>query len=147
MLGEMPTAQALQRAADAGLDLVEVNETSRPPICRIMDHGKATYDRRKKQSGGTTHRTQLKQIRLRAKTGDHDVDFKVKQAHDFLARRHKVKINVIFRGRENAHRERGQEMLESIAKQLADVSTVEQPPKMESGRTMSVLLTPKGKTN
>lgn len=147
MLGEMPTAEALQKAADAGLDLVEVDETSRPPICRIMDFGKASYDRRKKQSGNTSRRTQLKQIRLRAKTDDHDIEVKVKQAEGFLERRHKVKVNILFRGRENAHRERGREILEAVAKRLAEVSTVEQPPQMETGRTMSVLLSPRAKAS
>ena len=108
MLGTMTTAAARQMAADAGLDLVEVAPDARPPVCRIMDHGKSQYNRRKKQSEGSkSRRTQLKQIRLRAKTGDHDIDFKVRQAETFLRRKDKVKISVTFRGRENAHHERG----------------------------------------
>lgn len=144
MLGTMPTAAARQLAADAGLDLVEVAPDARPPVCRIMDHGKSQYNRRKKQSDGRKpRRNQLKQIRLRAKTGDHDIDFKVRQAEMFLRRKDKVKINVLFRGRENAHHERGREMLEGILNTLQDVASVEKPPSMESGRMMTMILVPK----
>lgn len=145
MVGEIPTAEALQMAADAGLDLVEVSPDARPPVCRIMDYGKAQYERQKKQSGGTKkHRNQqLKQIRLRAKTGQHDIDFKVNKARQFLDRNDKVKVNVLFRGRENAHHDRGREMLQGIIESLADVATVERPPAMDSGRSMSMTLIPK----
>lgn len=145
MLGTMPTAAARQLAVEAGLDLVEVAPDARPPVCRIMDHGKSQYNRKKKQSDGTSkaRRSQLKQIRLRAKTDDHDVDFKVRQAEAFLRRKDKVKINVTFRGRENAHHERGREMLEGIMETLKDVASVEKFPSMESGRIMTMILTPK----
>ncbi len=146
MLGEMPTAEALRLAVDAGLDLVEVSSDSRPPVCRIMDFGKVQYERQKKQGGGAKHRVQLKQIRLRAKTGQHDIDFKVRQARGFLEHKHKVKINVLFRGRENAHHERGRELLDEVVKTLDDVSTIEQPVKMEGRRMMSVLLTPQSRS-
>ena len=145
MLGEMPTEKARHIAVDAGLDLVEVAPDVRPPVCRIMDYAKSHYERKKKRAGsGKSHRTQLKQIRLRAKTGKHDIDFKVRSAAEFLKRKDKVKINVLFRGRENAHHERGREMLTDIIETLKDVATVEKPPSMESGRTMSMILTPKG---
>lgn len=147
MLGEMATEEAIRIAADAGLDLVEVSADSRPPICRIMDYGKAQYARQKKQGSGPKHRVQLKQIRLRAKTGQHDIDFKVRKAREFLKRKHKVKINVLFRGRENAHHERGRELLDEVIKTLEDISTIEQPPKMEGRRMMSVLLTPQSKSS
>lgn len=145
MLGTMPTAAARQLATEAGLDLVEVAPDARPPVCRIMDHGKSQYNRKKKQSDGSSkaRRSQLKQIRLRAKTDDHDVDFKVRQAETFLRRKDKVKINVTFRGRENAHHERGREMLQAIIETLKDVATVEKFPSMESGRIMTMILTPK----
>jgi translation initiation factor IF-3 len=142
MLGEMETPDALKIAQDEGLDLVEVGPDSRPPVCKIMNYGKVIYEKQKKSTGPKQHKTQLKQLRLRAKTGQHDIDFKVKQARDFLVRKDKVKINVMFRGRENAHHERGEEMLNQIVKSLEDVATVEQRPRMESGRMMSVLLTP-----
>jgi len=147
MLGEMPTDKARQLAADVGLDLVEVAPDDRPPVCRIMDFGKTRYDRKKKQSDShKARRTQLKQIRLRAKTGEHDIEFKVRQAEKFLQRKDKVKINVLFRGRENAHHGRGQEILADIVEKLKDVASVEQPPSMESRRTMSMILTPKTKS-
>lgn len=142
MLGEMETAVALRMAQDEGLDLVEVSPDARPPVCRIMNYGKVLYERQKKSSGPRQHKTQLKQLRLRAKTGQHDIETKVRQARDFLSRRDKVKINVMFKGRENAHHERGMEMLQEIVKMLEDVASVEQAPKMESGKMMSVLLTP-----
>lgn len=144
MLGEMETVDALQVAQEAGLDLVEVSPEARPPVCRIMDYGKIQYERQKRQSSGPKqHRQQLKQIRLRAKTGQHDIDFKVKKARQFLERRDKVKVNVMFRGRENAHHERGREMLQAICVSLEDVANVEQTPSMENRRTMSCLLAPK----
>lgn len=145
MLGEMETDRALALAQEQGLDLVEVSPEARPPVCRIMDYGKVIYQRQKKTSGSKHHKTQLKQLRLRAKTGQHDIDVKVNKAREFLGRRDKVKINVMFRGRENAHHDRGREMLEEIVKSLEDCATVEQPPKMESGRMMSVLLAPAAK--
>lgn len=145
MLGEMDTEKALAIAVEQGLDLVEVGPDSRPPVCRIMNYGKVIYERQKKTSGSKNHKTQLKQLRLRAKTGKHDIEVKVNKAREFLGRRDKVKINVMFRGRENAHHDRGREMLEEIVKSLEDVATVEQHPKMESGRMMSVLLAPSAK--
>lgn len=145
MLGEMPTEDALRMAQEQGFDLVEVSPEARPPVCRIMNYGKVIYERQKKTSGSKQHKTQLKQLRLRAKTGQHDIEVKVNKARQFLSRRDKVKINVMFRGRENAHHDRGKEMLDEIVKSLEDVATVEQPPKMESGRMMSVLLAPMAK--
>ena len=146
MLGEMETEKALALALDQGLDLVEVSPDARPPVCRIMNYGKVVYERQKKTSSGAKHhKTQLKQLRLRAKTGQHDIEVKINKAREFLGRRDKVKINVMFRGRENAHHDRGREMLDEIVKSLEDVATVEQSPRMESGRMMSVLLAPVGK--
>lgn len=142
MLGEMDTEEAVKMAQDQGFDLVEVSPEARPPVCRIMNYGKVIYERQKKTSGPKQHKTQLKQLRLRAKTGKHDIEVKVNKAREFLGRKDKVKINVMFRGRENAHHDRGKEMLTEIVKTLEDVATVEQPPRMESGRMMSVLLTP-----
>lgn len=145
MLGEMETLQALEIASEQGLDLVEVSPEARPPVCRIMDYGKVQYQRQKKTSGPKQHKTQLKQIRLRAKTGQHDIDVKVSRARGFLERKDKVKINVLFRGRENAHHDRGREMLNEIIESLQDVAIVEQYPRMESGRMMSTMLAPSAK--
>lgn len=145
MLGEMDTAAALSLAEEAALDLVEVSPDADPPVCRIMDFRKVQFEKKKKSAGPKPRKTQLKQIRIRAKIGQHDLDVKVQQAREFLERRDKVKFNVVFRGRENAHHDRGRELLASIIEQLASVSTVEQFPRMETGRSMSTLLAPSGK--
>ncbi|MCA9042029.1 MAG: translation initiation factor IF-3 [Planctomycetaceae bacterium] len=144
MLGVIATQEALRIAAEAGLDVVEVAPNERPPVCRIMDFGKFKYEQKKKQAKNTKqHQTQLKEIRLRPKTGDHDIEFKVKQARQFLEHRDKVKINIMFKGRENAHHERGREILLGIIKSLDDVAKVEAPPRMEGGRNMSAVVAPR----
>jgi translation initiation factor IF-3 len=143
LLGPMPTSEALQMARDAGLDLVEVAADERPPVCRIMDYGKFKYEQKKKQAKNSkTHQVQVKEIRLRPKTGEHDVEFKVKQARGFLTERDKVKVTIMFKGREMAHVDRGREMIMGVISSLEDISKVEKPPSME-GRNMTVVLTPK----
>ena len=144
VLGIIPTSEAQQIATDAGLDLVEVAPNVRPPVCRIMDYGKFKYEQKKRQAKNTKqHQVQVKEIRLRPKTGEHDIQFKVKRAKAFLEHKHKVKVVVLFRGRENAHHERGREILLNIIESLEDVSKVEKQPSMDSGRTMSAILAPK----
>jgi len=146
MLGVIPTSEAQKLALDAGLDLVEVAPNVRPPVCRVMDYGKFKYEQKKKQAKNTRqHQVQLKEIRLRPKTGEHDIEFKVKQARSFLEDGDKVKVNVIFRGRENAHHERGREILTQVIAALEDMAKVEKTPGMDSGRTMSAVLAPKPK--
>ncbi len=145
MLGVIPTAEAQHMATEAGLDLVEVAPNVRPPVCRIMDYGKFKYEQKKRLTKNSKqHQMQVKEIRLRPKTGEHDIEFKVKRARGFLEQKDKVKINVIFRGRENAHHDRGREMLDGIGKLLEDIAKIEKPPGMESGRTMSMVLAPRG---
>ena len=97
----------MKLAREAGMDLVEVAPTERPPVCRIMDYGKYKYQRNRKVNKGHVHHTKTKEIRLRPKTGVHDIDFKVKQAIQFLKHKDKVQISVVFRGREIAHVEEG----------------------------------------
>lgn len=144
MLGVIPTSDALRLAFESGLDLVEVAPNERPPVCRIMDYGKFKYEQKRKHSNSTKqHQVQLKEIRLRPKTGDHDIDFKVKQAREFLVHKDKVKLNVIFKGRENAHHDRGRQMLTEIIEQLQDVCKVEKSPSLEGGRSMTAVLAPK----
>lgn len=144
MLGVIPTSEALRLAYEAGLDLVEVAPNERPPVCRIMDYGKFKYEQKKKHAqSAKQHQVQLKEIRLRPKTGEHDIEFKVKQAREFLTHKDKVKLNVIFRGRENAHHERGREILVSIIDELQDVAKIEKPPTLEGGRNMTAVLAPK----
>lgn len=144
MIGVLATAEALKIAMEAGLDLVEVAPTERPPVCRILDYGKFKYEQKKKQAKNQkTHQVQIKEIRLRPKIGDHDIEFKVKHAREFLEGKDKVKLNVQFRGRENAHHERGKEILEQIIKALDDIAKIEKPAGMEGGRSMTAVLTPK----
>ena len=107
-------------------------------------YGKFKYEQKRKAANSAKqHQVQLKEIRLRPKTGEHDIDFKVKQAREFLVHKDKVKFNVQFKGRENAHHDRGREMLASIIEQLQDVSKVEKTPSMEGGRNMTAVLSPK----
>lgn len=143
-LGIMPTTEALEIARKSDLDLVEVAPNEKPPVCRIMDHGKFKYQQRKRQQKQSKqHQAQLKEIRVRPKTGQHDIDVKVRRARDFLTHRDKVLINVLFRGREMAHIDVGQSIVEAIIAQLEDIAKVEKPPRME-GRRMSAILAPKG---
>lgn len=139
----MPTEEAQQVAIEAGYDLVEVAPEAKPPVCRVMDYGKFKYEQKKRKESSKSKHTHVKEIRLRPKTGTHDIEFKIKRARTFLGQKDKVKINVIFRGRENAHHDRGREMLHEFIGQLEDVAKVEKPPSMDSGRTMSTILAPK----
>ena len=139
--GIVPTAQALEMAREAGMDLVEVADKERPPVCKIMDYGKFKYAQSKK-SHQKTHQQKLKEIRVRPKTGEHDVLTKINQARKFLEHHDKVLVNVLFRGREMQHIEEGQRIIQGILEQLADVSKVEKAPSME-GKRMTALLAPK----
>jgi len=142
--GIVTREEALARAAEAGLDLVEVAPNANPPVCKLMDYGKYKYRLKKKQhqSKVKQHTATVKEIRLRPKTDRHDVEIKLKRVREFLAKRHKVLVSMMFRGREMAHIELGKEMLESIAKELEDVAKVEKPPTMERYR-MHMMLAPK----
>jgi translation initiation factor IF-3 len=144
MLGIMPTGEALRRAQDKGLDLVEVNPKADPPVCKILDFGKYKYDEKKKAKAAKIHqsRVEIKEIKLRPKTDDHDLDFKARAAHRFLSAGNKVKFTVRFRGREITHPEKAQEQLDWIVKTLEDVANVEVRPMMEQ-RTMTLIMAPK----
>lgn len=137
----IPTSQALDLAREANLDLVEVAANERPPVCRILDYGKLRYQQSRK--GGKVHQQKLKEIRVRPKTGDHDIDTKINQARKFLEHNDKVLVNVLFRGREVQHQEEGRRILDQILEKLTDVGKVERSPSME-GRRMSALVSPKG---
>ncbi len=139
--GVIPTDEALNRARDAGLDLVEVAPNEKPPVCRIMDFGKYKYEKSKK-AGGKTHQTKTKEIRLRPKTGDHDVETKVRQAIGFLKHKDKVQVSVIFRGREMAHVDEGRRVMESVLQELSEYSKIEQPP-LQQGKKMIAMVAPK----
>ncbi len=132
----------MNMARDADLDLVEVAPTERPPVCRIMDFGKFKYQQNKKQSKGHSHQSKIKEIRLRPKTGEHDIGFKLKQARDFLMHKDKVIVSVVFRGREIAHAEEGQKVMKHVLQALEDVCKIESPPSHQ-GRRIICTLTPK----
>jgi len=138
----IPTAQALEIAREAGIDLVEVDAMARPPVCKIMDYGKHRYEQSRKQGKQKSHQAKLKEIRVRPKTGDHDVETKINQARKFLEHKDKVLVYVLFRGREIQHIEEGQRVIRSILEKLADVCKVEKAPSME-GKRMTAMLAPK----
>lgn len=138
-LGIISTDEALARAREAELDLVEVAPNERPPVCRIMDYGKYKYEKKKKSGGGSTHQTKTKEIRLRPKTGEHDIDFKVKQAIGFLQHKDKVQITVIFRGREMAHIEEGRKVMDNVIQDLLEFGKIEAPPQQHSRRMICTL--------
>ena len=139
-LGVMNTSEAIATARASGLDLVEVAPEAKPPVCRIMDYGKFKYQQKRRQTKQQVNRTKIKQLRLRPKTGDHDVQVRLKQARDFLVHKDKVQIFVVFRGRELAHVEEGQKLIEYMIEQLEDIAKIETPPKrMENKRVMCTL--------
>jgi len=143
-LGVMLLRDALQKAEEAGLDLVEVAPTAVPPVCRIMDFGKYKYEMNKKANESKKHQTVIvvKEIKLRPRTDDHDIAFKTNNIRRFLEEGDKVKVSIMFRGREMAHPEQGRALLERIVKDLEQVAIVEQHPRME-GRNMFLMLAAK----
>ena len=144
MLGILSTQEALRRAQERGLDLVEVNPKADPPVCKILDFGKYKYDEKKKAKEAKRKQTtvEIKEIKLRPKTDDHDLAFKARAARRFLEAGHKVKFTVRFRGREITHPEKAQEQLDWITKQAEDLANIEVRPTMEQ-RTMTLLMAPK----
>jgi len=143
-LGILLTEQALQQAYAQNLDLVEVAPEARPPVCRIMDYGKYRYEQAKKAREAKKKQTviELKEIKLRPKTEEHDFLFKTKHAERFLKEGNKAKITMMFRGREMIRMDRGKVLLERFVEALKEVGVVEQAPKVE-GRNMSLILAPK----
>jgi translation initiation factor IF-3 len=143
-LGIMNTREAVQLARSKGLDLVEVAATADPPVCRIIDFGKFTYEQKKKASEAKKKQViiTVKEVKFRPGTDDHDYDFKMKHARQWLGDGDKVKATIFFRGREITHRELGAELLGRLEKDLADVGEVEQRPKME-GNQMYLIFAPK----
>jgi translation initiation factor IF-3 len=143
-LGVLSTEAALRRAQEVGLDLVEVNPKATPPVCKILDFGKYKYEEKKRQRDAKRKQTivEVKEIKLRPKTDDHDLDTKVRAARKFLEAGNKVKIVCRFRGREITHPERARMQLDFLISKLEDLANVEQRPIMEA-RTMAVLVAPK----
>jgi len=143
-LGILPIEQALQTAFDQHMDLVEVAPEARPPVCRIMDYGKYRYEQSKKAREAKKKQTiiELKEIKLRPKTEEHDFQFKARNAERFLKEGNKAKVTIMFRGREVIRMDRGRVVLDRFVEALKEVAVVEQAPKVE-GRNMSMILAPK----
>ena len=143
-IGVIPTYKAIAVANDFGLDLVEISPNASPPVCKIMDYGRYKYERTKKKQEAKKKQTtfQLKEIKVRPKTGDHDLNTKINHIKKFIARKDKVKVTVIFRGREITLTQLGNQLLEKIVEKTEEIAIVEQPPKFE-GRTMVMVLAPK----
>ena len=143
-LGILPIHQALAAAGDFDLDLVEVSPRANPPVCKIMDYGRYKYEQTKKQQEAKKKQAsfQLKEIKLRPKTDDHDLQTKLGHIKKFLGKKDKVKVTVMFRGREITLTDRGKELLDIVAHEAGEVGSIEQEAKFE-GRTMTMVQAPK----
>lgn len=142
----MVTKDAVRLAAERGFDLVEVAPNAEPPVCKMMDYGKFRYEQKKKQQEAKKKQTtiQLKEIKFRPKTDEHDFLTKVRHIRRFLEGGDRVKATVFFRGREIVHKDRGAEILQRVVEALQDIARIDQEPVFE-GRTMNLILAPHGK--
>ncbi len=143
-MGILPTYQAIQKAGDFGLDLVEVAPTAKPPVCRIMDFGKYKYELAKKHHGARQHQRsmQLKEVKVRPYTDKHDIEVKIRNVRRFLEDKNKAKITLTFRGREMAYRMTAKGIMDIFAEGVKDIGVVEVPAKME-GNSMIMIISPK----
>lgn len=143
-LGVISTRDALIRAEQQGMDLVEISPTANPPVCRIMDYGKFKYDQEKKQKQQKKNQTatKVKEIKFHSNVDEHDYQTKLRHTRGFLGEGHRVKCSLFFRGREGAHQELGFEVINRVMNDCADIAQAEQPPKL-MGRSIIMLLTPK----
>ena len=142
-LGIVERNEALQMARDAGMDLVEVAATAVPPVCRIMDYGRFKYETQKKKQEAKKRQTviQIKEIKLRPKTDEHDYQTKLNHIRRFIEEGDRCKVTIFFRGREIVHKDRGQTMLDRVVEDTKDIAKVEQEARAE-GRTLHMMLTP-----
>ena len=143
-VGVIPTREALQIAETEGLDLVEIAPNASPPVCKVMDYGKFQYEKSKKEKEAKKKQTKIvvKEIKFRPDIGDHDYDYRVRHAKEFLGKRFKVRDTVTFRGRQMEHTHLGREILKKLAEELSEIAEVESSPKMES-RSMFAIFAPK----
>jgi translation initiation factor IF-3 len=143
-LGVVPIGEALARAEETGLDLVEISPNADPPVCKILDYGKLKYEEQKKRNVARKKQKiiEVKEIKMRPNIDVHDYDFKMRAIHRFLDEGDKVKVTMRFRGREMAHQEIGMQVLERVRDDLQELAKVEQSPKME-GRQMTMVMAPK----
>ncbi|HLG60332.1 MAG TPA: translation initiation factor IF-3 [Ktedonosporobacter sp.] len=141
MMGVMPPIRALDIARDRNLDLVEVSPNAMPPVCKLMDYGRYKYEQAKKENEARKHQKTitLKEIRMRPRTDDHDVEVKTRKIQEFLAEGDKVRVSVQFRGPDMRHPDIGRKLLDGIAEELKGIATIERPPVME-GRMMSMIV-------
>ena len=142
----MKTGDALRRAQAYGIDLVEITPNGKPPVCKIMDYGKHKYDQEKKKKEQKKHQvqTKLKEVKYRVNVGDHDYETKMRNLRKFIEHGDRVKLSLMFRGRENAHRELGLEVMKRVIKDTEDITTVDQMPRLQ-GRFINAVLVPKKK--
>lgn len=143
-LGILTLREALEAAESRQLDLVEVSPTATPPVCRIMDYGKFKYQVSKKQQEAKKKQVhvQVKEVKIRPKTDDHDLDFKIKHVRRFLEEGNKAKVTLVFRGREITHQDIGRAVIEKFAAELADIAIIETAPRVD-GRQMFMIVAPK----
>ncbi|MEJ2168375.1 MAG: translation initiation factor IF-3 [Desulfobacterales bacterium] len=143
-IGIVPTRQALETAVEFGLDLVEVSPNANPPVCKIMDYGRYRYEQTKKKQEAKKKQStfQVKEIKVRPKTGEHDLQTKIGHIKKFLEKKDKVKVTMIFRGREITLSQLGMSVLEKVAEETEELAVIEQSPKME-GRSLIMILAPK----
>ncbi len=144
-LGIIPIRRALELAAQEHLDLVEVAPNADPPVCKVMDYGKFKYQQNKRSQEAKKKQTviQVKEVKIRPKTDEHDLQVKIRHIKRFLAQKDKAKVTILFRGREIAYANQGMKVLERIREELKDEIVIEQQPKME-GRNLIMILAPKG---
>ena len=144
MIGVLSRREALNRAVETGLDLVEVSPNAEPPVCKILDYGKFKYEAQKKKNEARKKQKiiEVKEIKMRPGIDDHDYDVKMRAMHRFLGEGDKVKVTMRFRGREMVHQELGLKVLERVRGQLDEVAKVEQMPRLE-GRQMTMVIAPK----
>lgn len=144
-VGVMSPYEGMKVAREKELDLVEVSPNARPPVCRIMDHGKYMYEQSKREKSARKHQKviKIKEVKFKPDTAEHDYQFKLRHAENFLKSGDKVKATIVFKGREVVHSHLGRQMLERLAKDVSEIGTVEQMAKMATNRSMVMILTPK----
>lgn len=147
-VGVVPIEEAQATARERGLDLVEVAPNARPPVCRIMDYGRYKYEQAKadREARRKQHVTQMKEIKMRPNIEEHDFEFKTRHIKRFLEDRNKVKVTIMFRGREMAHTENGREVLDDVIEEIGELAVVEQAARLE-GRNMFLILAPNMKSS
>ncbi|HMO04775.1 MAG TPA: translation initiation factor IF-3 [Kiritimatiellia bacterium] len=146
-VGVVPTREALNLAQQRGLDLVEISPQAQPPVCRVMDYGKFKFEQAKKekQSKKNQSNTKVKEVKYHTNVEEHDYQTKLRHIRDFLGEGHRVKVSLMFRGRENAHQELGYEVVRRVVADVADIAVADREPQ-KLGRFLSVLINPRPAT-